>query len=53
MKKCNKCKKEKELKEYWKDKANKTGYANICKKCSNNRRSGKASEEIVAFDFYY
>jgi len=49
MKKCNKCKEEKLLEEFNKDKSRKEGYAYVCKKChaDNNRNYEKKYPEKV------
>ena len=36
FKNCNKCNLEKSIDEYYKNKSNKSGYQNICKKCHKN-----------------
>lgn len=41
MKKCTKCKEEKELKEFVKDNSKKSGYSSLCKVCKANHRRSK------------
>lgn len=52
MKKCTQCKQEKALKDFNKDKANKTGLTTRCKQCMKDYKIKRKHQEIVAFDFY-
>lgn len=58
MKICNKCKIEKELTGFYKDKSRKSGYSYLCKECDNNRNHKKyirvmTPERIKYHNEYY
>lgn len=51
MKKCNKCKEEKELKEFTLDKRSKDGKYGICKPCSRKANAKWRKKYMISLDY--